>query len=209
MQQHRFSGGFLVFLELYETHCIGYTCVTPQNTVAVSRAAYCRIQTFLMDLSPGFYEALPSADLKTTHQGCKTTKITQKKFFIQPFKMRIQVDTLCLHWKYRISFYCFWSMKTSHFEHLPLFQFSVGEEGNGLQLFSEVLLLVAIGAVTTTQYLDTYVQNLWLPIRRLSALFHSFSSFFLFLPSFSVLWDKKTKNISENNFEFLLNHKSS
>ena len=67
MQQHRFSGGFLVFLELYETHCIGYTCVTPQNTVAVSRAAYCRIQTFLMDLSPGFYEALPSADLKTTH----------------------------------------------------------------------------------------------------------------------------------------------
>ena len=27
---------FLVFLELYETHCIGYTCVTPQNTVAVS-----------------------------------------------------------------------------------------------------------------------------------------------------------------------------
>lgn len=162
-----------------------------------------------MDLSPGFYEALPSADLKTTHQGCKTTKITQKKFFIQPFKMRIQVDTLCLHWKYRISFYCFWSMKTSHFEHLPLFQFSVGEEGNGLQLFSEVLLLVAIGAVTTTQYLDTYVQNLWLPIRRLSALFHSFSSFFLFLPSFSVLWDKKTKNISENNFEFLLNHKSS
>ena len=135
MQQHSFSGVFLVFLELYETHCIGYTCVTPQNTVAVSRAAYCRIQTFLMDLSPGFYEALPSADLKTTHQGCKTTKITQKKFFIQPFKMRIQVDTLCLHWKYRISFYCFWSMKTSHFEHLPLFQFSVGEEGNGLQLF--------------------------------------------------------------------------
>ena len=58
---------FLVFLELYETHCIGYTCVTPQNTVAVSLAAYCRIQTFLMDLSPGFYEALPSADLKTTH----------------------------------------------------------------------------------------------------------------------------------------------
>ena len=43
--------------------------------------AYCRIQTFLMDLSPGFYEALPSADLKTTHQGCKTTKITPKKVF--------------------------------------------------------------------------------------------------------------------------------
>ena len=118
---------FLVFLELYETHCIGYTCVTPQNTVAVSRAAYCRIQTFLMDLSPGFYEALPS-DLKTTTRVALNHKITRrKKNLCSKLKYRFYVEMrtlLCLHWKYRISFYCFWSMKTSHFEHLPLFQFS-------------------------------------------------------------------------------------
>ena len=138
-----------------------------------------------MDLSPGFYEALPS-NLKTTTRVALNHKITRRKKPCSKLKYRFYVEMralLCLHWKYRISFYCFWSMKTSHFEHLPLFQFSVGEEGNGLQLFSEVLLLVAIGAVTTTQYLDTYVQNLWLPIRRLSALFHSFSSFFLPSPN--------------------------
>ena len=145
--QHRFFVlVFFCLLGLYETHCIGYTCVTPQNTVAVSLAAYCRIQTFLMDLSPGFYEALPSADLKTTHQGCilprklPRTQNPKKSFSFKPNQNEnTGGDTkLCLHWKYRISFYCFWSMKTSHFEHLPLFQFSSGGKprgGNGLQLF--------------------------------------------------------------------------
>ena len=93
---------------------------------------------------------------------------------------------LCLHWKYRISFYCFWSMKTSHFEHLPLFQFSTActrkRKGKRTSFFFSFLAGLQL-AVTTTQYLDTYVQNLWLPIRRLSALFHSFSSFFLPSPN--------------------------
>ena len=53
------------------------------------------------------------------------------------------------------------------------FNLALEKKETDSSFFSEVLLLVAIGAVTTTQYLDTYVQNLWLPIRRLSLFFSS------------------------------------
>ena len=105
-------------------HAVSGTCVTPLYCIPTT--AYCRIQTFLMDLSPGFYEALPS-DLKTTTRVALNHKITRRKKPCSKLKYRFYVEMralLCLHWKYRISFYCFWSMKKSHFEHLPLFQFS-------------------------------------------------------------------------------------
>ena len=71
--QHFWLGCVLVSLwdTLYRVH------VLPLYTVSL-RTAYCRIQTFLMDLSPGFYEALPS-DLKTTTRVALNHKITRRK----------------------------------------------------------------------------------------------------------------------------------
>ena len=127
----RFS--HLLWHTLYRVHVLPLLLLLyPSFTTANTTAAYCRIQTFLMDLSPGFYEPLPS-DLKTTTTVAPSNKITKSWFLNQksvfPNKWKSLVNKIrkqCLflrnkHRKYRISFYCFWSMKTGHFEHLPLF----------------------------------------------------------------------------------------